>query len=174
VLYGNSEKPTSSPPPAPFGRDAAARVLYRRGGTLSDQPFNSAYSPRINRAKQNDDHHEAARLEAEQRELRQLAEELKLNDTQALKVANALRDTAHTPLTRTQILESERLHLSKRFGPQVGDVVHSAATHVNQLLATKPVLLEAIKRGHTWVHGDVVETACEAAQALGIVKPIQS
>jgi hypothetical protein len=174
ALYGSSEKPkAAAAPPAALSRDAAAKVLYRGGGPLSDQPF-LGYRSRITRAKQNDDHLEASRLEAEEREVRQLAEELKLDDSQALKIVNAVRDTSSAPLSRTALLPADQLNLQKRFGPQTADIVHSAATHANKLLATKPTLLETVKRGHTWVHADVVETISEAAQALGIVKPIES
>jgi len=121
-MYGAHETPkAATAPPPTLDRDAAAKTLYRNGpGVLSDQPFNSAYSPRISSAKQRDDHLEAARLEAEQREMRQFAEELKLNDRQALKMANAIRDTARTPLARTQMLESDRLNLSRKSGLKWG------------------------------------------------------
>ena len=176
VMYGSTEPPKSAAAaPTPLNRDAAAKVLYRSGGgMLSDQPFASAYSPRITNARSRNDYREAARLETEQAELRKLAEELKLDDRQTLKIGNALRDTDRAPLTRRQLTERDSDNLRQKFGQQAEDAVQRGLTHAYGLLKDKPVLDAAIKRGGTWAHGDVIDVAAEAALALGLVKPIEA
>lgn len=171
IMYGSTEQPKTTAASLPSSRDAAAKVLYRSGsGMLSDQPFASAYSPRITNARSRNDYREAARLETEQRELRKLAEELKLDDRQTLKIGNALRDTDRAPLTRRQLTERDSDNLRQKFGEQAEDAVQTGLTHAYGLLKDKPVLDSAIRRGGTWAHEDVIHTAAEAAIALGLVK----
>lgn len=154
----------------------ASRRLYQSG---SSSPTNysharhSVYDARKTAARRRNDHLELKRLEAEEQQLAKLCSQLKLDDTQALRLANAIRDCSVSPLSRTELLENDVTRLKERYGERVAETVGAAAKHVNELLADKPVLAEVIGRTHAHVHGDAVEVACEAAESLGIVQVIE-
>lgn len=153
----------------------AARRLYQSG---SASPSNysharhSVYDVRKTAARRRNDHIELKRLEAEEQQLVKLCSQLKLDDTQALRLANAIRDCSVSPLSRNELLENDVAHLKERYGERVAETIVAAAKHVNELLADKPVLAEVIGRTHAHIHGDAVEIACEAAEALGLVQAI--
>src|SRR5689334_3437135 len=93
-------------------QNAQAARLYggRNKDGLSDQPFCSVYGPRLMQARLANNHIEAKRLEDERREFRDYCKELRLSDSEALRVGYVLARTAAKPLSRKALTDTDSLY----------------------------------------------------------------
>jgi hypothetical protein len=134
------------------------------GGSFN-QVDNSFWLPRIRAAKERDNHVLVQRLEAQRKEFFEVVNEIGASPDQARRLAVVLRDTAARPTGRDRLTEYDELKLQQKHGLEAGALVKRGYERAYKSLEKKPALLDAIKQGGAWAHGEVADVLAELATA---------
>lgn len=175
LLYGKTPAPAPVPRKSDepkMSRAQASAVMYAGSSATTcgslDTVDQSFWLSRIRQAKAEDNHVKAARLEQQRREFLDAAREGGLSETQARRIAVVLRDTDARPLQRDRLTEYDELELQRKHGADTQRLVTAGYQYISGLIEKRPALLEAVRQGGAWAHGEVADVAAELAAARGL------
>jgi hypothetical protein len=187
-MYGKPAPGVTAKPAATLAAKPAAASkpqstpAVRRSDVNYDRTVNANFEPRIVAARVNNNHLEVQRLEALRDETLRYAEEIGFTDNQAQQFSSKLvfrdrmaqkaRREGKQLTPRETLNDVDRQHFNDRYKEQIAEVLHSAAVRSNELMATKPTLLAAVRETGAWLDRECVEAVADAVVAAGAVKPI--